>query len=256
MPVVPPSTSAPYDTAGSILNLARAIANDAALSIAGNLLADNQPYTFVLLNSAWRGLQDQLMNAGINKFDTEAVISGIPVAGSQDPATQCWLGYDGFFDGVSTFDTPVLPSDMKIPLKLMERQSGTIQQFIPMGQTSDGLSCSPKVIWLREWEWRDDRIYLIGATQLIDIRLRYSHYLPDLNVASDKVPIIECSNALAYYLVAVFAGSRGSPLAQTLNAKGDLEAQKIITYYNHKSQRAQHRRIPYGRQSHGGWGWW
>src|SRR4051812_11559149 len=131
MPIIPPSTAAPYDTAEYVLNLARAIANDAALTIDGNLLADDQPYTYVLLNQAWRTLQRKLANSGYERLLREAVLTGFAPVLIPDPALQVYVNWSEYWNGSNVYDSPVLPQDLILPLRLWERPTGTTSQFQP-----------------------------------------------------------------------------------------------------------------------------
>lgn len=261
MPIIPPVSNAPYDTADYVLNMARTFVNDAAQNLGGNLLADSRPYTFVYLNSAWRTLQDVLMNAGVEVFPAEVVISAVPAVTSTDPASQQWMGYDNFFDGTNALNAPTLPADLVIPLKLMERQNGTQSVFKPMFPVNDGLPSRPKVPWLQQYDWRDNAIYLVGATVLTDIRLRYNRYLPDIQpdtqgLGTTRIPLPRCAKALAYYIAAEYATSRGSPLADGFTAKGDNAAGQMISRTVRKQQRGNHRRQPYSARNRNSWGWY
>ena len=142
MPGLPPST--PYDPVETVLNFARTIANDCALSISGNLLADTQPYIYPMLNLAWRKLQDRLGNNAVEDFPEEIILTGItPVPSTvTDPAIQCYINFQGYFDGINLNTSPVLPQDLEEPLKIYERPSGQNAQFSPMFSAEGGISAS------------------------------------------------------------------------------------------------------------------
>lgn len=249
--------TAPYDNADYVLDLARALINDSALSKSGNLLADSQPYTFVFLNSAWRTLQDELMNSGVENFPNEIVLSNLPVVGSTDPASQAFISFSTFFDGNANQVAPLLPQDLVVPLKLWERPSGTNQVFAEMAPANDGLSSRTKTTNLGQWEWRGDSIYLIGATQNVDVRLRYSRYLADITPqGSSPIPILRSAKALAYFVASEFATARGSPVADSFAQKGMNEVKQMVERTTRKQQRGQHRRRGYSRRGGSrGWGW-
>src|SRR5262249_15607383 len=157
--------------------LTRSLGNDAIQSLAGELLANTQPYVIPFVNSAYRHLQRRLINNGVLApitVDTQLFnITAIPQA-VVDPATQVLIGYNGYFDGLSTHANPVLPSDLLVPLRLFERQHNTTQIYIPMFSTVDGLPTRPQGIRLQDWEWRTDQIRMVGATMNNDIRLIYA----------------------------------------------------------------------------------
>jgi hypothetical protein len=249
MPIIPPVTAAPYDTAEYVLDLARAIANDAALTIEGNLLADDQPYTYVLLNQAWRTLQRKLANAGYERLLKEAVLTGFAPVVTANPALQVYFNWTEYNNGSNPYTSPVLPQDCILPLRLWERPTGTASQFVPMQPVNDGLPSVNQTAFFQVWDWRDDKVVLIGAVQQNDIRMRYAAYLPDITQQESGttiVPIMRCADALANYLVWAFARARGSPLANQFMVAGDDCTKQILTYTARKRQRGSHRRKPYG----------
>jgi hypothetical protein len=239
-----------YNSAETVLNLARSIVNDAAQSIQGEILADSQPYTFVYLNSAYQFLQDELANNGEETFKKEVIFSGLTPVVNIDPATQVFLYDQGYNDGGTAHALPSLPQDMIIPLRLWERQSSTINMFSPMVKANDGLPSIPKSSYNCFWEWRGDTIYLPGALLTTDIRMSYIAYLPDLTDGTSTVQIRRATNALAYLTAAEFATARGSAAAEGLREQGIEMIDQMTTRTARQKQRGSHRRKPfnYGRR--------
>lgn len=254
MPIIPPVSAAPYDTAGYVLDLTRSIANDAALSLAGNLLADDQPYTYTLLNQAWRTLQRKLANSGYETLVKEFIMEDFVPIVTAEAGLQVYFNWDVYNNGSVTYSSPVLPSDCIIPLRLWERPAGSVQQFIEMRPVNDGLPSISQASMFRYWDWRNDKVYMLGAVQANDIRMRYAAYLPDLAQAANGatlVPIVRCADALANYTVWAFARARGSPLSGQFMVAGDACTKEILTYTSRKRQRGSHRRRPYGACGYG-----
>jgi hypothetical protein len=262
VPVLPPpATALPLDTVDTVLNLARARINDAQLSISGNVLADSQPYTFTMLNGAFRHLQEDLANAGNPAFINEAVLEDLPVVAWTDPCVQVYMSCQYFFDGSSYYDTPVLPFDCIMPLRIWERQSGTMAQFTEVKPANDGLPDNVKTNYLGLWEWRQNAVYFPGALIMRDIRVRYASYLADIQSSGTAlVPIIRCADALANYVAAEFAFSRGSPDAVAVGNSFLTMGQQSMRRMNNRDarreQRGNHRRIGYSAGRHSGWGIW
>jgi hypothetical protein len=258
MPVV---STGPYDTAGYILQLTRSRINDAAQSLDGNLLSDQQPYTFTYLNAAYRHLQRKLTNGSMETFVRETQLLQMPPAAGLDPGLQTYLSFTGFYDGEQMHANPVLPVDMIAPLRIWERQSGSSPSvlnpntFIPMAKSSDGLPSRIQTIYLSQWEWREDAIWFVGSTQTNDLRLRYNAWLTDLLDSTSLVMIVNCADALAYYTAAEFAKARGSDLADNFYAMGDDVVKDMTLLDSRARQRQNHRRKPYSRGNHSGWGW-
>jgi hypothetical protein len=242
----------PYDTAEYVLNLARVRANDAIQSLAGNLLSDSQPFTITMLNAAYRHLQRVMVEKGAETFIDEWYFNQIPPAFYiTDPGLQVYISWTGFYDGVEMHDNPVLPADMLAPLRLEERPSApdnspnNSASYTPMARTSDGLPSRCPTVKLCQWEWKSDKIYMIGSTAYNDVRLRYIKRLPDLLDSTDLVLVVNCSDALAYYTVMEFARPRGSALADKYEMLGDAEIDKMLAPNVKARQRMNLRRRPY-----------
>ena len=270
MPGLPPNLTAPYDSIEFVLNGARVAINGAASAngLAGSLLTDTAVFTQPLLSLAWRDMQDELQDNGFETLKKECVLLGMrPATSTTDPSTQCSLSWTGYFDGLNTWtppNTPVLPQDMIEPVRLWERQNGSNGRFMPMAPANDGLPSRPPGGAIRVWEWRNDAIWMLGCTVSYDLRIRYDSYLADLVVsasaitnAATPVPIMRSGRALALYLAAEFAASRGSILADNLYTKGDEAVGKLCLRTSRKKQRGQHRRRPYGGSmtNRGTWNW-
>lgn len=247
----------PYDIATYITNAARVIVNDAGISLAGNLLSDVQPYTVVLLNMAYRTLQEDLTDAGVETMAKETTIVGVTASGAPtDPGIYANISYTGYNNGVNTFATPLLPGDMVGPLRLSERPTGSTQQFVPMLPVNDGLPSIAKQSRLVYWDWRGDAIWLLGALQSNDIRMRYNQFLPELVLGQSPsaVLILRSDRALAYKMAQIFAEGRGSELAGSFEASYEKYLLKITRRTSRRKQRGQHRRMRYHAGTRGGWG--
>jgi hypothetical protein len=247
----------PYDSAEYVLQLMRALGNDAAQSLAGNLLSDNQPYVLPMLNSGYRHLQRELVIRGYNTLKkTIQVLNVLPIA-ILDPGDNVAISYTGYYDGAANHPVPTLPSDLLMPLKLRERRTGSLQNFQPMLAARDGLPSRHQSIRLHEWIWESDQILMRGATQSNDLELRYAAFLPELVLAPDPsdVLIARSENALGYYTLGKWAESRGSALAPGLFARGDDAMKKIIATENLYKNRGNNRRRGHSTGLHSGWGW-
>lgn len=255
MPSIPGPAQPPYDTADYVLNLARTRMNDAIQTLAGDVMSDTQPYMLTAFNGAWRRLQEALADQGAAALTKEAIIPSIPVVGSIDPASQAYLSWSNYFDGLNLWPGPLLPQNLILPLRLWERISGTTQQFIEMSPVNDGLPSDPKTLRLQYWEWRGDAIWMIGALQINDIRLRYAAYLPDLEtLGTTRVPIMRCGNALAWLVCSEVANARGDIDGSSFDAKAENAIEKMLNREARMKQRGRHRRQPYSSRAHSGWG--
>jgi hypothetical protein len=229
MPVVPTTA---YSQAEDALNLVRALLNDSSGAVFTDTLL------MPLLNSAYRGLQRGLAECGVSvlaeqqdlELDTDPVSGVTPTE-------------------ISDVSSPQLPSDCLAPHMLWERAAAnTPDVFVPMEKFTSGgsmLNLQPGV-YLRLWEWREDKINLIGATQSITVRIRYEKILPELMLGTDPVQIRSATDPLAFATAALAARSRGArALAQDLLGTAQMATENLIQRYVRPEQVKGRRRMPY-----------
>lgn len=242
MPQVLTST---YPTAEDSITLARALSNDMLVSTAGETLTDNAPFAISYLNAAQRKLQRYLANNGLNSNVKDNVIltplTACPL--TSDPSVQVSIGANGYFDGVSVHANPSLPLDLILPLKLWERQTGSNGNFVEMTQPEESLPSRIPKQFFGQWEFRGDAIYMTGSTISEDLRLRYEASLPAIATAQNQdlskviIPIRDGLDALACYIVEVFAFARGSAMRVEAKSRAKEEADELINRYVRRDQR-------------------
>lgn len=228
MPVV--STTA-YDQAEDALNLARSLANDAA----GAVFSDAVLLPF--LNSAYRALQRELAESGVSVLVSQVDLD-LPLANGVTNTI------------ISDVSTPQLPTDLLVPHQLWEQPTGSSDIFAPMEKITGGLPNFQPAARLRMWEWREDAIQLIGATQETTVRIRYEKSLPAIVLGTDPLQIRSSIDPLAYAVAAMAARSRGAQaLAADMFALAESAAEKLIERYVRPEQFKGRRRKPYGYRS-------
>jgi hypothetical protein len=230
MPVVPTTA---YAQAEDALALARALVNDTSASVFTDALL------MPLLNSAYRGLQRELAENGVSVLAEQQDISMLVNGMTGITPTE-----------LSDVSSPQLPTDCLMPHMLWERATAnTADVFVPMEKFTSGggmLNLQPSS-YLRLWEWREDKINLIGATQGITVRLRYEKILPQLTLGTDPVQIRSASDPLGYATAALAARSRGArALAADLLGAAQAATEKLIQRYIRPEQIKGRRRKPYG----------
>ena len=229
MPVVPTTA---YSQAEDALNLARALVNDSA----GVVFTDT--LLMPLLNSAYRGLQRELAENGVSVLAEQQ-----DVALATDPTS----GITPI--EISDVSSPQLPTDCLAPHKLWERATAsTTDVFVPMEKFTSGgsmLNLQPSS-YLQLWEWREDKINLIGATQGITVRIRYEKVLPQITLGTDPVQIRSATDPLGFATAALAARSRGArALAQDLLGTAQMATENLIERYVRPEQTKGRRRMPY-----------
>ena len=225
MPVVPTTA---YAQAEDALNLARSLANDAA----GVVFTDTVLLPF--LNSAYRALQRELAENGVTVLVAQVDLS-LPLTSGLTPTA------------LSDTSTPQLPADCLAPHALWEMATGSSDIFIPMEKITGGMPNLQPSPYLRIWEWREDQINLIGATQPITVRLRYEKGLPLIFSGTDLIMIRSATDPLGYATAAMAARSRGARAlgADMVVAAADA-TEKLVERYVRPEQHKARRRRPYG----------
>jgi hypothetical protein len=225
MPVL--STTA-YDQTETALNLTRALINDAAGSVF------NDATLMPLLNSAYRALQRELAEAGVSVL-VSLVDLDLPLTNGLTVTE------------LSDTSSPQLPTDLLVPHQLLEQQANSTDLFVPLEKIVGGLPNLQPGAFLRMWEWREDTIQLLGATNEVTLRVRYEKVLPQLVLGTDPILIRASNDALAYATAAVAARARGARVLATDMQSAAMEAtQKLIERYIRPEQFKARRRKPYG----------
>ncbi|HXX45033.1 MAG TPA: hypothetical protein VEJ38_09905 [Candidatus Acidoferrales bacterium] len=229
MPVVPTTA---YSQAEDALTLARALLNDASAAV----FTDTLLMPFV--NSAYRGLQRELAENGVSVLAEQQDIELDVNPSTGVTPTE-----------LSDTSSPQLPTDCLCPHMLWERATAnTTDVFIPMEKFMSGgsmLNLQPST-YLRLWEWREDKINLIGATQSITVRVRYEKLLPQLTAGTDPVMIRSATDPLAFATAALAARSRRArALAQDLLGTAQMAIENLIERYVRPEQTKGRRRMPY-----------
>jgi hypothetical protein len=230
MPVLPTTA---YSQAEDALTLARALVNDTSGAVFTDTLL------MPLLNSAYRGLQRELAENGVSVLMEQ-----------QDLELDQNISTGVTNTEISDVSSPQLPTDCLMPHVLWERATAnTGDVFVPMEKFTSGggmLNLQPST-YLRLWEWREDKINLIGATQSITVRVRYEKVLPILTLGTDPVQIRSATDALGYATAALAARSRGArALAVDLLGAAQTAIENLINRYIRPEQTTGRRRKPYG----------
>jgi len=260
------SGSGSYPSFEEIMNLVRGIVNDSQAGVngipgEGQVITDSpsiSPFTLQFMNSAIRQVFRELRNIGAaTLIKDNVIISGLtPVngangAGIADPAVQTFLSYGGYFDGNTINNNLVLPSDLLYPETVWERQTGSNNTFAKLEQPQDGLPSRPQYPTLAQWEWREDKIWFVGSTQVTDVRLRYYCALPQyfsstLDFSSTYVPVLDAGDAIAYKIVVLYARMLGSPGLPDLIGEAKEQMFQIKNAYTRRMQSQDFHRVSYG----------
>lgn len=248
MPLV---ESSAYVTVETVTTLIRAIANDMIYSSAGEILTDTANFMLPLLNDALEWFENEVNNRGVETFEKETVLTPITPIGVNDPGTQVNVSDTGYFNGVGMSIVPQVPPDLLVPTFMWERQTGSTELWVEMEERPDGLPSVVQSLRLRLWEWRQDALYMPGATQTNDLRLRYTgSHAPFVSV-NDTLYFRGATGALAYYMVSSYMGSKDPQAASAAEARARERVTQICTRSSHMKQREAVTRRSYGNPRRG-----
>lgn len=235
-------STTPYDVWSTALQAARTRLNDSVetlAAISGKLLDLSQPHSQRLCSDAFRKFQEFLASLKYSGMEQEVNFLNLPAATTADALVQVKLGYDAYYpDGATPNTSFALPQTLIRPYKTWERQSGTTGLLTEMDEMINGLPSIPKLQWNRQWEWRDDIMYMPGATVNTDLRMRYGGYFPDpadntptANTPwyAQPIPIMRPIDSLADYICREIEIARQNPDgAMAFQASGEANARLIV----------------------------
>lgn len=235
-----------YGTVEGVLNEVRAIINDMMFNQNGEIFTDTSVFTFPMMNRAAQYFENELINHGVTTFKKETILTPVLPVTILDPGSQVNISDSGYFDGTINHAQPQIPFDLQVPEVLWERATGSTENWVAMAEVVDGLPSTAQTLRLRMWEWRTDAIYMPGATQSNDIRLRGTFESVNFTTPTDVILIRGCQSALASYVAYVFAESRGSALADKFMVMGKELTLQICRRNTRARQRETLTRRPYG----------
>lgn len=231
----------------SVTLLIRAIANDMIFTQAGEVLTDNANFMFPLLNDALNWFENECNNHGVDTFTKETFLNGLtPTPTPDDPATQVDVSDTGYYDGQANHAQPQLPTDLLNPIFLWERQSGSTEDFLPMQEVPDGLPSTTPCDRFRMWEWREDGLYMPGATQENNLRLRYKGSHAQLVTPNDTLYFRGATGPMAYKVASVYLMSKQPETAAQYASEAAGRLNQILTRNARMKQRESVSRIRYG----------
>jgi hypothetical protein len=223
----------------------------------GQILTNTSVTLQNFLNSAIRDMyrdvkimgQPTLIGDNYILFSVPPVNSALGV-GVINPAVQVSFQFGGYFDGLQMWPDFPLPSTLLQPIELWQRPSGNSSMSFSEVTQSTGALCPTQQSSnsLGKWEWRTDGLWCNGATQPMDVRLRYfivyQDLLPSPNTDADPdnvstvdwsttmVPVMDCQECIATKVAQMYASRLGGTAYQMAvmdAAKALMKLRKQIT---------------------------
>ena len=241
--------SSAYVTMETVTTLIRAICNDMIYSPAGEILVDSANFMLPLLNDSLEWFQNEVGNHGQDTFTKETILTPLtPTESPTDPGMFVYVSDTGYVDTVNLIMGPQLqiPPDLLEILSLWERQTGSTENWVPMRRVLDGLPSNMPSSRFRIWDWHQDSIYMPGATQSNDIRMRYKGSLASFVSVNDTLYFRGATGAIAYKMVSTYLYSKNPEAAQAAGAEAVLRVGQITTRNSRSKQRVLTTRRSYG----------
>jgi hypothetical protein len=229
----------------------------------GGLIATNTaPFTLPFLNASIRWVYRKLRNIGDPALIIDNyLLLGIPALTGPNPAVQVSLGFLGYFDGFQNHPQWTLPSGAMGIDRAWERVSATALDFFPLTEAPDGLAPRQQTNTMRQYEWRGNAMWMPGALEPVDLRLRSKITLPDilgssLNFATTYVPILDAQDAIVDRMMVYYArrfAPEQLPAADMSSKESIFELQQETA---RQQQRKQDRRVDFGEEAVGNFAAW
>lgn len=256
-----------YPNLQSICDLFRARINDTFNNTAGTgtgtgtsaglIMPNTNPDLLTFLNSACQDMFAELRNVGDPELiiDNYNLIALPPVnsnlgPGVANPASQVALSYAGYFDGVQWYPQWKLPIGLSRMLAVSQRQNAQ-QDFQPLQRFPAGIPGVLQSTLNYGYEMREGMMWMNGATQNVDIRIRGRITYPDflsnpttqINFSTAYVPILDSRNAIMAKMLVHYAGRFAPelmPIAEAAETKymGKLKLEAIRERQSAENQRA------------------
>ena len=239
---------APYPIVMDCLNVAIVRLNDAMQQasgapvnqIGGEVVGAQQIFTQTAVNAAWQKFQEYLASQNFSRLINTVILSNIPATLTSDPGVNCYIDWDGYFNGAFVVGSPVLPDDFTTPLRLKERATGgtgLAAEFTPMEYVVNGLTGNVKSNRNFNWAWDDDRLLFPGSLQAMDFEVRYIRFLADFEDTTgptvawynQPVPILRSQDAFAWYIALEYAAARGDMDSAAMLANAEAAALKLVS---------------------------
>lgn len=263
MPIVAPNR---YPNLQGMMDLFRSMVNDDGSGQdgpQGGIIATNTaPFTLPFLNASIRWVYRKLRNIGDPALIVDNyLLLGIPALTGPNPAVQVSLGFLGYFDGFTNHSKWTLPAGAMGIDRAWERVSGTGLDFFPMNAAPDGLAPMQQTSTMRMYEWRGNAMWMPGAVESVDLRLRSKITMPDilgpsLNFATTYVPIIDCEDAVVDRMLVYYARRFSPDQAAMADASSKESLFELQQETVRQAQRKQNRRPDFGEEAVGNFAAW
>ncbi len=143
------------------------------------------------LNIAYSELRDEGVSAReITAAETVVIIPGVP---ANTTSLAAYVAPGGTLQ------------DLAAPLTIRERQAGTDDNNWQELERVSELAARTPGDYLRTYEWRGGNVYFLGATQPLDLEVRYERIWPAIAAPTDALGAIGVATILGYWTAGLMA---------------------------------------------------
>lgn len=233
---VPSPTTFTYVTTG-LVNASSANGT-ASLLIQGDTYMDAVLLPFV--NKGYRKVQTRFLEAGHKSATSEVIIPNLPA----------------LTKSLTDSTSPQLPPTFLAPREIFERITGSGAAFGLMSPCDDlpKLSAGATIATNGVWTWREDGIYFAGASNALDVLLKFFVAQTPLTDASSPLTLRGCLDPVASYAAFLAGTSRGSAIAPTFKEQFEEDIKEFLNLHAHARQYLPGRRRPNNRSRGRGYG--
>jgi hypothetical protein len=198
------------------------------------------------LNIAYAALRDE----GVASREVTAA-EAVVILPNFDPTTHRDLG--------AYVQPGGMLANMAAPISIRERQAGTDDNnWFELERVAELPARSPDDL-LRSYEWRGGNVYFVGATQPLDLEIRFEQLWPVIGDAGQALAAVGVANILGYWTAGLMATAMRE---QQLGAQYIGEARHLLFRWVQRqvmdSQQETRRPRPFRGEGSGfnGWGSW
>lgn len=230
----------------------------------GQILVDNMTVSVTMsrfFNSAVRELCRKLRIVGAPMLIADNyIIKNIPpINGPQglqvaDPAVQCYVGFNGYYDGTEWHANYGLPQGCYQVLRCWERETAGQNNFCDMGEPANGMAGVYQTCGWGRWEWRQNVVCLPGSLDYRDLRLRYkmilnAMFVANANPATTYLPIMGCEEAVARIIDRLYAARQGGTVYEMRKAEADSAIWDLLNEEVQGKQGQNYQTLAYGNET-------
>jgi hypothetical protein len=228
----------------------------------GVIMPNSNPDLLTLMNASIQETYNDLRNVG----DAELILDnylllGIPPVNSAlgvgvpNPMTQVSLDYTGYFDGLMNSSQWSLPANANKIERIWERQSNTQDNFIPMQPAPFGLPGCNQVDRMRQWEMRQNAVWMPGCLLTVDLRIRCRIGFPafanpaTIDFTTTYVPLLASINAIVAKMQVGYAVRFAPDQYQLALSEDTRYMAKLRDSVVHQQQLTEYHRQAFGDEA-------